>query len=44
MEEVLFNTRMYAELYHQEKGRKLHGPQKFPTEVMLATDGLEIEL
>jgi phosphoribosyl 1,2-cyclic phosphodiesterase len=44
LEEVLFDTRMYAELYHQEKGRKLHGPRKYPEEVLLACDGREVEL
>jgi len=44
IEEILFNTRMYVELYHQEKGRRLHGTEKFPKEVMTAYDGLEVEL
>jgi phosphoribosyl 1,2-cyclic phosphodiesterase len=44
LENVLFNTRMYAELYHQDKGRKLNGTQKYPAEVLLAYDGLELDL
>ena len=43
-EKILFNMRMYAELYHQEMGGRLHGAQKFPTEVLMAYDGLEVEL
>jgi phosphoribosyl 1,2-cyclic phosphodiesterase len=42
--ETLFNTRMYAELYHQEMSRKPGGSGKFPEEVLLAYDGLEVEL
>jgi phosphoribosyl 1,2-cyclic phosphodiesterase len=44
LEAVLFNTRMYAEMYYQDKGRKLPGAQKFPAEVLLAYDGLEVEI
>jgi phosphoribosyl 1,2-cyclic phosphodiesterase len=42
--EILFNTRMYAEMFHQEQGRKLHLPRKYPSEVLMAYDGLEVEL
>jgi phosphoribosyl 1,2-cyclic phosphodiesterase len=42
--ESLFNTRMYAELYHQEMHRKQPQSGKFPAEVFLAYDGLEVEL
>jgi phosphoribosyl 1,2-cyclic phosphodiesterase len=42
--ESLFNTRMYAELYHQEMHRKHPHSGKFPAEVFLAYDGLEVEL
>jgi phosphoribosyl 1,2-cyclic phosphodiesterase len=42
--EALFNTRMYAELYHQEMKRKQPNSGKFPAEVFLAYDGLEVEL
>ncbi|HVU37512.1 MAG TPA: MBL fold metallo-hydrolase [Opitutales bacterium] len=44
LEETQFNTRMYAELYHQEMGRKLNGPEKFPMEIVGAYDGLEVQL
>jgi ribonuclease BN (tRNA processing enzyme) len=43
-EKILFNMRMYAELYYQEMGRRLNGGLKFPTEVLMAYDGLEVEL
>jgi phosphoribosyl 1,2-cyclic phosphodiesterase len=44
LEETLFNARMYVELYFQEKGRKHPGAHKYPTEVLLAYDGLTVEL
>ncbi len=44
LEETLFNTRMYAELHHQESGSKVNGPAKFPSEILGAYDGLEVEL
>jgi len=43
-EKILFNMRMYAGLYHQEMGRRLTGDHKFPSEVLMAYDGLEVEL
>jgi phosphoribosyl 1,2-cyclic phosphodiesterase len=43
-EKILFNMRMYAELYHQEMGRRLNGGLKFPAEVLMAYDGLEVAL
>jgi len=42
LEETLFNTRMYAELYYQETGRRLNLPGKYPAEVLTAYDGLEV--
>jgi phosphoribosyl 1,2-cyclic phosphodiesterase len=44
LEEVLFNTRMYVELYSKDKSRKPAGPQKYPAEVLLAYDGLEVQV
>jgi phosphoribosyl 1,2-cyclic phosphodiesterase len=44
LEAVLFNTRMYAEMYYQDNGRKIPGTQKYPAEVLLAHDGLEVEI
>jgi len=44
LNEALFNTRMYAELYHQDAGRRQNNPGKYPAEVFLAYDGLEVEL
>jgi len=44
LEETLFNTRMYAELYRQEAGRHLNISGKFPTEVLTAYDGMELEV
>jgi phosphoribosyl 1,2-cyclic phosphodiesterase len=44
LDEVLFNTRMYVEMYSQDKSRKLAGPQKYPAEVFLSYDGLEVEV
>lgn len=44
LEETLFNTRMYAELHNQGSGRNLNDSAKYPTEIVGAYDGLEIEL
>lgn len=43
LEEFLFNTLMYCNIYHQEAGDKL-GPERFPKEILLAYDGLVIDL
>ncbi len=43
LEAFLFNSRMYIEMFHQEQ-RKAPGAPKFPHEVLLAYDGLEVEL
>jgi len=42
--EALFNTKMYAGLYHQEMSRKQPQSGKYPEEVFLAYDGLEVEI
>jgi phosphoribosyl 1,2-cyclic phosphodiesterase len=44
LEATLFNARMYAEMYFQEKGRKCLGPHKHPAEILLAYDGLAVEI
>jgi phosphoribosyl 1,2-cyclic phosphodiesterase len=44
LEAFLFNSRMYVEMFHQEQGSKAAGASKFPHEVLLAYDGLEVEL
>lgn len=44
LEETLFNTRMYTELYNQGSGRNPSGLEKYPTEILGAYDGLEVEL
>lgn len=43
LEEFLANTRMYCDIYHQEAGKKL-GKGLYPKQIILAYDGLEIEL
>jgi len=43
LEEFLFNTRMYRNIYHQESGKKL-GHQRFPEKILLAYDGLELDI
>lgn len=43
LEEFLFNTRMYRNIYHQESGKKL-GHERYPENILLAYDGLELEI
>ncbi len=43
LEEFLFNTRMYCNIYHQETGSKL-GHERYPEQILLAYDGLEMEI
>ncbi len=43
LEEFLFNTRMYSEIYHNEH-QKNPDTAKYPQQVSLAYDGLEIEV
>ncbi len=43
LDEFLFNTRMYCNIYHQEAGKKL-GPELYPKKIILAYDGLDIEV
>lgn len=43
LDEFLFNTRMYCNIYHQEAGAKL-GPELFPKNIILAYDGLELDV
>lgn len=43
LEEFLFNTRMYCNIYHQEAGKKL-GNDLCPKDIILAYDGLDIDL
>ena len=43
LDEFLFNTRMYSEIYYNEH-QKDTGAAKFPQKVSLAYDGLEIEV
>jgi phosphoribosyl 1,2-cyclic phosphodiesterase len=42
--EMLFDTRMCAELQHRQKNRAPQALGRFPSEVLLAYDGLEVEL
>ncbi len=43
LDEFLFNTRMYGDIYHSEQ-QDLHGGPQFPKRISLAFDGLEIEI
>ncbi len=43
LDDFLLNTRMYANIYHQETSAE-SGGEKFPHEILLAYDGLELEL
>ncbi|MGE9294435.1 MAG: MBL fold metallo-hydrolase [Puniceicoccales bacterium] len=43
LEEFLFNTRMYCNIYHQEAGSKL-GHERYPEKILLAYDGLEMDI
>ena len=41
LDEFLFNTRMYGDIYRSEH-QGLHGGPQYPEEISLAYDGLEI--
>ncbi len=43
LDEFLYNTRMYGEIYHQETGRHFNA-LRFPEDIALAYDGMELEL
>lgn len=43
LDDFLLNTRLYANIYHQEAGGTSSG-EKYPREILLAYDGLEINL
>lgn len=43
LDEFLFNTRMYGNIYHQEAGAMLAG-KLYPKSIILAYDGLTLEL
>ncbi|MEM8549229.1 MAG: MBL fold metallo-hydrolase [Verrucomicrobiota bacterium] len=43
LEAFLFNTRMYRNIYHQESGKKL-GHERYPESIILAYDGLELDV
>lgn len=43
LDEFLLNTRMYSNIYHQEAGHP-ESAERFPHDIILAYDGLELEL